>query len=125
MIDSLLLTATRIGTFEHDRPLTNASGFFFERDRRLHLVTSRHVLVDAPSNHFPNRIEIELHVSEIDLSQSIGFSIFIYDQGRSLWRQGTDSGGEIDIAMIELDRTALPATGVLRAFTPEHLRVVP
>jgi len=125
VIDSLLLTATRIGTFEHDRPLTNASGFFFERDRRLYLVTSRHVLIDNPSKHFPNRIEIEVHTSEIDLSQSIGFSILIYNEGQSAWRQGTDSGGEIDIAMIELDRAALPGTSVLRAFTPEHLRFSP
>lgn len=125
MIDSLLLTATRIGTFEHDRPLTNASGFFFERDRRLYLVTSRHVLIDNPSKHFPNRIEIEVHTSEIDLSQSIGFSILIYNEGQSAWRQGTDSGGEIDIAMIELDRAALPGASVLRAFTPEHLRFSP
>jgi len=125
VIDSLLLTATRIGTFEHDRPLTNASGFFFERDRRLYLVTSRHVLIDNPSKHFPNRIEIEVHTSEIDLSQSIGFSILIYNEGQSAWRQGTDSGGEIDIAMIELDRAALPGASVLRAFTPEHLRFSP
>ena len=34
-IDSLLLAATRIATFEHQRGLTNASGFFFERDERL------------------------------------------------------------------------------------------
>ena len=28
-IDSLLFAATRIGTFEHQRALTNATGFFF------------------------------------------------------------------------------------------------
>jgi hypothetical protein len=28
-------TAARIRSFEQQRPLTNASGFFFERDERL------------------------------------------------------------------------------------------
>ncbi len=38
MIESLLLTAARVFTFEKQRPLTNASSFFFERDERLFLV---------------------------------------------------------------------------------------
>ncbi len=122
MIDSILLTAARIVTFDNQRSLTNASGFFFERGERLFLVTSRHVLVDAPSRHQPNRIEIELHTREGDLGRSIGFSVPLYRQGKSQWRQGTDSGGEIDIAMIELERDAMPASSVLQAFTPEHLQ---
>ncbi len=61
MIEPILLTAARVRTFEQQRLLTNASGFFFERDERLFLVTSRHVVVDEPSKHFPDRIEIELH----------------------------------------------------------------
>ena len=69
MIDSLLLSAARVLTFEGQRPLTNASGFFFERGRRLFLVTSRHVVVDEPSEHFPDRIEIELHTDEKNLAK--------------------------------------------------------
>jgi S1-C subfamily serine protease len=121
VIDSLLFTATRIATFEHQRPLTSATGFFFERDERLYLVTSRHVLIDTPSKHFPNRIEIELHTSERDLGQSTGFSLLLYRDGKSTWHQGQDSGGDIDVALIELDRSALPPATVLRAFTPQHL----
>ena len=62
LIESLLLAATRVLTFAQQQPLTNASGFFFERNGRLYLVTSRHVVVDEPSKHFPDRIEIELHI---------------------------------------------------------------
>ena len=61
MTEPLLLTATQISTFEGQRLLTKASGFFFARDERLFLVTSRHVVIDEPSQHFPDRIEIELH----------------------------------------------------------------
>lgn len=121
MIESLLLTATRILTFEQQRRLTNASSFFFERDGRLFLVSSRHVMLNEPSKHLPDRIEIELHVDPENMVKSITFSIPLYRDGKRLWRQGTDSAGGIDVAVIEIERAALPETVVYRAFTPEHL----
>ena len=125
MIESILLTAARILTFEQRRALTNASAFFFERDERLFLVTSRHVLSDPSSKHFPDRIEIEIHVDPDNLAASTGFSIPLYRDGKSIWRQGTDTAGEIDVAVIEIERSALPETTVYRAFTPEHLSQAP
>lgn len=121
MTETILLTATRVCTFTGERLLTNASGFFFERDGRLFLVTSRHVVVDAPSKHFPDRLEIEMHTDPGNVTQSIGFSIPLYRSGNSIWRQGQDSGGDVDIAVIELARAALPASVVYSAFTPSHL----
>ena len=122
MIEPLLLTTARVSTFDGDRPLTGASGFFFEREGRLFLVTSRHVMIDEPSKHFPNRIEIELHTDATDLTRSTGSSILLYRGGKSIWRQGKDSGGEIDVAVIELERAALPPSVVLRSFTPANLQ---
>lgn len=122
MVESLLLTAARILTFDGQRGLTNASGFFFERDDRLFLVTSRHVVIDEPSQHFPDRIEIELHLDARNMARSTGFSILLYRDGKSIWRQGLDTSGEIDVAAIEIDRTALPEAAIYRAFTPAHLQ---
>jgi S1-C subfamily serine protease len=121
MIESILLTAANVFTFEGQRRLTNASGFFFERDRRLFLVTSRHVLMDAPTKHYPDRIEIELHTNRENLAESTGFSIPLYRDGRGVWRQGSDTAGQIDVAVIELERAAIPKSTIYRAFTPEHL----
>lgn len=125
MIESLLLTAVRILTFEQGWALTNASGFFFERNGRLFVVTSRHVVIDEPSKHFPDRIEIELHLDSSNLAKSTGFSIPLYIDGKSVWRQGIDTAGGIDVAMIEIQRSALPDTTVYRAFTPSHLHRAP
>ena len=121
MIESLLLTATRVFTFEQQRVLTNASGFFFERDARLFLVTSRHVLIDEPSEHLPDRVEIELHIDPDNMASPTGFSIPLYRDGKAVWRQGIDAGGQIDVAVIEIERAALPQTTAYRAFTPAHL----
>ena len=122
MIDTLLLTATRVATFDLDRPLTNATGFFFARDDRLYLVTGRHVVIDEPTRHFPNRIEFDVHSNPDDLGSSVPFSVMLYENGKSIWRQGSDTGGEIDVALIEIDRAALPEKSLLRAFTPAHLQ---
>jgi len=122
MIEPLLLTATRVLTFGPGGPLTSASGFFFERDGRLFVVTSRHVLIDEPSRHFPDRVEIELHVDPANLTRSVRQSLLLYRQGRAVWHQGRDAGGEVDVAVIELDRSALPASAVFECFTTAHLQ---
>ena len=125
MIETLLLTATRVLTFSQQQALTNASAFFFERAERLYLVTSRHVLADAPTKHFPDRIEIELHTDRDNMARATGFSIPLYRDGASIWRQALDQAGEVDVAVIEIDRGALPETAIYRAFTPEHLHQPP
>ncbi|WP_444635006.1 S1 family peptidase [Cupriavidus oxalaticus] len=121
MIEPILLAVTRVATFEAQQAKTNATGFFFKRGQRLFVVTSRHVLIDEPTRHFPDRIEIELHVNPDNVAESIGFSIPLYRDGKSVWRDGLDGGDGIDVALIELDRTALLSGIVYRAFTPAHL----
>ncbi|WP_028998207.1 S1 family peptidase [Azohydromonas australica] len=122
--ESILLSAARIGTFNGQQALTGASGFFFERESRLYLVTSRHVVIDEPSQHFPDRIEIELHTDPDNLTRSTGLSMLLYREGQSVWCDGTDGGGEIDVAVIEIERASLPQHCVLEAFTPAHLPTV-
>ena len=120
-IDSLLLTAVRLNTFNQQQALTNATGFFFRRNDNLFLVTCRHVMIDESSEHFPDRIEIELHNDPENLASSTGFSIPLYSDGKSLWRQAIDSAGEVDVVTLEIDQFALPASTAFQAFTPELL----
>ena len=121
MIDSLLLSGVKVLTFNGDQPLTNASGFLFERNQRLFMVTSRHVIRDEDSKHFPDRVRIALHTDADNMAQLMDFEIPLYRDGQSLWRQGNDLAGDIDVAVITLERTALPADLVCHAFTSEHL----
>jgi S1-C subfamily serine protease len=123
MADSLLFTAVRITAYDATTTstLSGASGFFFKRDERLYLVTSRHVMTDVSSDHHPTHIQLELHTDGVDLTASVGFDIPLYRDGLSLWRQGSDSGGDIDVAVIELQRGVLPETLHYHAFTPAHL----
>src|SRR5258708_31487181 len=78
-------------------------------------------MIDEPSKHFPDRVEIELHIDPDNMAKSTGFSIPLYRHGKSLWRQGLDTAGEIDVAEIEIQRSALPGTTVHRPFPPHQL----
>ena len=79
-------------------------------------------MIDAPSRHFPDRIEIELHTDADNLTRAAVLSVLLYREGKSVWHQGRDDGGEIDVAAIEIERAALPPTVLLRAFTPAQLQ---
>jgi hypothetical protein len=121
--DETLFGVTRVLTFAGAVGLTSASGFYFERDGRLFLVTSRHVLYDGPSGHAPDRIEIQMHTDPRDLTRLSTLSILLHRDGVAVWHQARDSGGEVDVATLELDRGAMPAGCVVHAFGPRHLSV--
>jgi S1-C subfamily serine protease len=121
-VDPLFLAAPQVSTYLGEFPLTNASGFFFEREGRLYLVTSRHVVIDEASKHLPDRLVIELHLDATNLTKSTSFSVPLYAKGKSLWHQGRDSASEIDVAVIELDPSAFPPSAVYRVFTPDHIQ---
>jgi hypothetical protein len=121
-VDPLFLAAPRVSTYLGEFPLTNASGFFFLREERLYLVTSRHVVIDEASKHLPDRLVIELHLDANNLTRSTGFSLPLYRDGIARWHQARDSAGEIDVAVIELDRSAFPPSAVYRVFTPAHIQ---
>jgi hypothetical protein len=103
-----------------DQALTNATGFFFERAGRLFLITCRHVVLDEATEHRPNRLEIVFHVDPQNLTEVKQMSLPLYRDGQSLWRQGVDSGGMVDIVALEIDRTVFPDK-ILSAFAPPHL----
>lgn len=122
MTEPLLLSTTRLSTFLGGRLLTAATAFFFERDDRLYAVTSRHVLHDEPSAHFPDRVELVLHVDAENLRRTEVLSLALYQDGKAVWHQGVDSFGEVDVAVLEIDRSVISPNTVIRPFRPEHLQ---
>jgi len=120
-VEPLLLTAVHISTFQGSAHLTGATGFFFKREERLYLVTNRHVLLDEPSGHQPDRIVIRVFTDATNLTLTTGFSIPLYKDGQGQWMQAQDSSGTVDVVAIELQQDALPESMVYEAFSPETL----
>ena len=121
MVETLLLTVVRISPTLQNQKLSNATGFFFRREGRLFLVTSRHVVLDERTKHRPDRIEIELHVDPSNVTVVEQRSIPLYLNGQALWREASDTGGLLDVVTIELDPMTLPNTLLYQAFSVEHL----
>jgi len=119
--ESVLLTTTRISTFDGQRPCSTASGFFFRRQDRLYLVTNHHVLSDPDSQHQPDRIEIALHTDARDLTRCVSYTIPLYQNGQALWVTAADSAGLVDVVTIEIEAAHLPQEVVLQAFDATHL----
>lgn len=120
-IEPLLFTTVQVTTLWGGSRLTNASGFFFEREGRSYLVTSRHVVFDAGASHFPDEIAFPVHTSAVDLTRVVRVTLPLYSGGQARWRQAQDSGGEVDVAVLPLDPAALPPGPAFTAFGPEHL----
>ncbi|WOI52190.1 trypsin-like peptidase domain-containing protein [Parvularcula sp. LCG005] len=120
-LDDILLSTVRIGTYDIDRLLTSATGFFYEHRGRLFLVTANHVVHDAASGHRPSRLVIDLHTDQKNLTSAAGLSIPLYIKGASIWRGARDSGGDVDVAVIEIDRMAMPENAMYRTFSEVNM----
>jgi len=121
VIESLLLSVTRVSTLLEEQLLTNATGFFFERDGRLFLVTNRHVVLDEASDHRPDRLQIELHVDPDNAALTTNFIIPLYRGNQAAWREGIDPAGTVDVVAVQLERPALPEKLLIKPFTADHL----
>lgn len=120
-VEPLLLCATPILTYANGFSLTNATGFFFQREGQLFLVTSRHVLRDDKEGHFPDQIQIKFHTDASNITQTVDYTIPLYLNNTSQWIAGSDTSGNIDVAVIGIDDATLPGNAVYTAFTPDHL----
>jgi S1-C subfamily serine protease len=121
MSESLLRACVQVSTFLGDALLTRASGFLFARGGRTWLATSAHVVHDAAASHLPDRIEAGLHVDTVDLTRIVQVSVPLYAGGVATWRQASDTGGPVDVAVVPLEDGALASTRGWEAFGPEHL----
>lgn len=120
-VEPILLCATQISTYFSQAHLTNATGFFFQRQHELFLVSSKHVFFDKASQHFPDRIEIKFHTDKSNVTSVINYSIPLYLSGKSQWISGMDLAGDIDVAVIKINREQLPIGVIFEAFGPQNM----
>lgn len=117
----IMLAMTRVQTLSGARAVTSASGFFFRRDDRLFLITSRHVCFDGPSDHVPDGVAVAIHADAVDLTRVQTLRLPLYVDGHASWHQAEDGGGDVDVAAIEIPHALLPQRHALQAFGPEDV----
>ena len=118
-VEPVLLTVCCIKTLCDGKMLTNASGFYFKRDSKLFLITSRHVLYDEATGHFPDQIEIDVHVDASNVAQIETVSLPLYRDGASNWKEAIDSAGRFGLPLIQLYERVFKSPSRFRAQTSE------
>jgi len=87
----------------------SATGFFFENDGKLYLITNRHVVRQDDSirgeHTFPDKLTLLLHTAPQDHTQNAKYEVQLYRDKKSLWKEKPG----VDLAAIEL-----PAQEMLR-----------
>lgn len=98
----------------------NATGFFYERERILYLVTCRHVLFDPKTSHEPVELKMRLHLSgRRDLTRVEVHTERLYDtNGRPLWLEHDNK--EVDLALLKLDMNEMMSKFDIEVFSERN-----
>lgn len=120
-IESVLLATARISTKLNGATLTNATGFFYERDGRLYVLTSRHVVTDPATGHAPDSLDLAVHTDQNNLAATGIVAAAVRTGTTSHWREVTDTAGVVDVVALPIDRASLPPSMHYKAFTPDHI----
>ena len=120
VVDKMLLHVVNVRTLASDRCLTNATGFFYEQDGYLYLVTARHVVKNSSVGHHPDSIHISLHVDITDLQHISELSIPLYVNGVPQWYQ-CQSCEDADVVAIAINDPHVLSSHVVRPFRRDDI----
>lgn len=104
-IDRRLVRVAKLLTYRGEDQLTNATGFFYMKDRLLFLITNRHVVLDEAAEHRPDRLRVLSHLDEEDLTQNAELELPLYDgSGVPAWGEPPSNAGltQADAGLIDV-----------------------
>lgn len=116
LVPELFLRVAKVETYGQGQLLTNASGFFFEWQSELYLITNRHVCFDQLAGHRPDTLKLQLHTVQDDLTKSGPLEIQLYKQGMPLWRTYPRPENDIDVVAVPLPGKLLKQNYVISSF---------
>lgn len=100
-VDILLKTTTLIVCKEGRKNIGTGTGFFFDHNGKLFLITNRHVLIDEKKNFYPDKIVIRLNKNIADVTQSKELTYDLYNGEKGLWKELSSN---IDLVALEVSR---------------------
>lgn len=114
--DQVLLMVAPIEEWCGPSRLGTATGFFFENEGKLYLITNRHVVRDDEHRIFPDKLRLRLHTNAQDHTQNADYEVPLYRGRNSVWREKPG----IDLVAIELPTLEM-SRFVLIALAPKFL----
>ena len=120
-VDSRLVRVASVLTLKGGNVLTNATGFFYQRDGYLFLITCRHVVIDEPTGHYPDQLKLRVHSDRDDLTLNGELFLDLYGGGNALWREHPKLGGNIDVVAVPVLDPTVIANWFVDTFSPADL----
>ena len=131
-VHPLFFAVVLVTMLQAGQPQGTATGFFYARGGDVFLVTSRHVVAEAPNGVRPDHLRLRLHTdAKRDPTLNVERDIPLYVAGRRKWHEHpTNSSGAVDVIVIELDAQLAPLLQQLKplsrdSFFPRNRLVVP
>jgi S1-C subfamily serine protease len=128
-INEIVATVSLLLQLKAATTVGSATGFFYERNDALFLVTNQHVVRDAAHNIIPDTLRLKLHVDPNDITKNGDFDIVLYNGNQQLWKIHP-ANNDADIALIKLDKAAIVGKFFIKArsskaFLPEQYSLHP
>lgn len=100
-VDPLLKVTVPILCKEGRKIIGTGTGFFFEQNGDLFLLTNRHIFIDEEKNFYPDKITIKLNKSGGELkTEELTLDLYKPGSDNYLWK---DLSKDIDLAALKLE----------------------
>jgi hypothetical protein len=115
-INPIILIVTIIIQIQGGKIIGSASGFFYEQDGKLYLVTNKHVFIDKQKNIIPDQFKLILHKDANDIRKNGEYFLSLYKDSNKLWKTHPKFY-DADVALIEIDKNDIMKEFVIKAFS--------
>lgn len=115
-MSELIFSIVMLFQVSNNNVFSTATGFFYEQNGKIFLVTNRHV-VDYSTKDPSATLVIKTHISESDLSKFNTIEIPLVSGGKITWYGFSEP--EIDVVKIPLDEKIL-ANSIIRPFSKKN-----
>lgn len=116
-INDIVATVSLVLQLKGGAVVGSASGFFYERQSDLFLVTNLHV-VDKRSN-LPDMLRLRLHRDSNNIASNGELDVPLYSSGQPVWKAHAKHP-DADIALIKLDKAAVLKQFFVRAWSKDR-----
>lgn len=107
MTDLFLIVAL-ITMLQGGTGVGTATGFFYQKNNTIYLVTNRHVVVDETKGIKPEALSLKLHTDPQDLTKNVDRTIPLYKNGNPTWHVHKNYNKiPIDVAVVEVEQEQL------------------
>lgn len=126
MINEIVLTVTIILQIYGGNVVGSATGFFYNNNDQLFLVTNKHVVEGAEIKGNgnivkvkPESLRLHLHIDANNTTKNKQYDVPLYKNGKQLWKTHPKYP-KADIALIKMDKDVISSRFLIKSWSKEN-----